>query len=765
MSDKDPDQAPHSRDWGAWPDLPTTPPRRRRKPTRLAPGGLPRPTDAQGTDGQGAGASGIGGSGFGGSGFGARGADGQGADARGPGGQGPDARGAGVPGAGASGADASALDAPSSRASGRGRSGRSTTSGRRGGRLTGRGRGASDDPTGTPGRSSRGSRNGDGPWADPAPANSRSSDGDRDTGWAPGGSGGWSRGDDDRGGGRRRFDDGRDERAGGGWPSPDEWQELRRSRSAAPSSPEPDPAAPQSEAAAFPGTAGTAHPFFGSGDAASAGDRTEPAPWEAPTASVSFTEPPQFEFADSKPLESDPAGFELTGSGPAELTGSGPAELTGSGPAEPAGSEPIGPEPVGSASVAPDARGLEPVGSDATRFDPTRPDPTRPDPAGADAAGEPVGSDSAEPDLASPDLVGSDSVGPEPVGSDRAGTEPAGAQPGEVGPEPGLSFTSDSSEPPPPFVPREAEPEPPPAPSASDPSASDPSASDPSASDPSASDPSASDPSASEPAPPFERADPEPSPPVAQNPGAGSGGRVEAAFGGLFEDGGSDEGRSEEPGEWGSGKGRRSGGKGRYGKGRRSGRGAAGGGGRGAGRGWLPDGPDQDSPAGTTPHADPESVARAICLRLLTMAPKTRAQLAEALRKRDVPDEAAETVLDRFSELGLINDEAFAEAWVDSRHHGRGLAKRALAAELRHRGVDSETVNEAVERLDPDQELETARRLVERKLASTRSLDPKARTRRLAGMLARKGYPSGLAFRVVREALEQEGIEMEDDYP
>ncbi|MEU0569735.1 recombination regulator RecX [Nonomuraea sp. NPDC005983] len=202
---------------------------------------------------------------------------------------------------------------------------------------------------------------------------------------------------------------------------------------------------------------------------------------------------------------------------------------------------------------------------------------------------------------------------------------------------------------------------------------------------------------------------------------------------------------------------------------RRSGRGGAGARARRGGRGrrgsdWLPDGPDAETPADAGPPADPESVARAICLRLLTMAPKTRAQLAEALRKRDVPDEAAEAVLDRFSELGLINDEAFAEAWVDSRHHGRGLAKRALAAELRHRGVDSDTVNEAVDRLDSDQELETARRLVERKLASTRNLDPKVRTRRLAGMLARKGYPPGLSFRVIREALEQEGVEVEEDF-
>ncbi|GLW08540.1 hypothetical protein Misp01_36700 [Microtetraspora sp. NBRC 13810] len=160
---------------------------------------------------------------------------------------------------------------------------------------------------------------------------------------------------------------------------------------------------------------------------------------------------------------------------------------------------------------------------------------------------------------------------------------------------------------------------------------------------------------------------------------------------------------------------------------------------------------------------DPQAVARAICLRLLTMAPRTRAQLAEALRKREVPDDAAEAVLARFSDVGLIDDAAFADAWVSSRHAGRGLARRALAAELRHRGVDDDTVRDAVDRLDPDQEVETARRLVARKMASTRGLDPAPRTRRLVGMLARKGYSAGLAFRVVREALESEGAEVAED--
>ncbi|MFJ4786823.1 recombination regulator RecX [Streptomyces sp. NPDC088794] len=161
------------------------------------------------------------------------------------------------------------------------------------------------------------------------------------------------------------------------------------------------------------------------------------------------------------------------------------------------------------------------------------------------------------------------------------------------------------------------------------------------------------------------------------------------------------------------------------------------------------------------PSGDPVERARAICLRLLTGTPRTRKQLADALRKREIPDEAAEEVLSRFEEVGLINDGAFAEAWVESRHHGRGLARRALARELRTKGVDSTLIDEAVGQLDSEQEEETARELVARKLRATRGLDRDKRLRRLAGMLARKGYPEGMALRVVRQALEEEGEDTE----
>ena len=156
------------------------------------------------------------------------------------------------------------------------------------------------------------------------------------------------------------------------------------------------------------------------------------------------------------------------------------------------------------------------------------------------------------------------------------------------------------------------------------------------------------------------------------------------------------------------------------------------------------------------PMGDPEAVARNLCLRALTGAPKTRAQLADLLARNDVPEHAAETVLDRLTEVGLIDDAAFARAWVDSRSAGRGLARRALSAELRAKGVEPDVAAEAVEAVDDDDERATARRLVDRKVGAMRRLDRATATRRLMGMLARKGYNGGLAAAVVREALDDE---------
>jgi regulatory protein len=160
-------------------------------------------------------------------------------------------------------------------------------------------------------------------------------------------------------------------------------------------------------------------------------------------------------------------------------------------------------------------------------------------------------------------------------------------------------------------------------------------------------------------------------------------------------------------------------------------------------------------------EGDPVERARQICLNQLEHAPRTRAELATALRKKGVGDDVAEQVLSRFAEVGMIDDALFAQLWVASRHRGKGLAGRALSQELRRKGVADDTAAEALATLDPERELATARELVDRRLRTTTGLPVDARVRRLAGMLARKGYPAGTAFRVVREALAAEGEEAE----
>ncbi|MDY7086252.1 MAG: regulatory protein RecX, partial [Actinomycetota bacterium] len=150
--------------------------------------------------------------------------------------------------------------------------------------------------------------------------------------------------------------------------------------------------------------------------------------------------------------------------------------------------------------------------------------------------------------------------------------------------------------------------------------------------------------------------------------------------------------------------------------------------------------------------------AREICLRQLAVRPRTRAELAKLLARKEISEEVIAEVLDRYDEVGIIDDAAFARAWVTSRHHGRGLARRALANELRQRGVDAEVASEALETVDDEDEAATARALVDRKLR-TATGPPDAVFRRLVGMLARKGYSAGVAIRAVKDALAERDAE------
>ncbi|MBX7453295.1 recombination regulator RecX [Mycolicibacterium sp. 3033] len=160
--------------------------------------------------------------------------------------------------------------------------------------------------------------------------------------------------------------------------------------------------------------------------------------------------------------------------------------------------------------------------------------------------------------------------------------------------------------------------------------------------------------------------------------------------------------------------------------------------------------------------SDRAEQARAVCLRLLTVRARTRAELQTQLTKRGYPEDVSAAVLDRLTQVGLIDDEDFAEQWVRSRRLRAGKGKRALAAELRTKGVDTEVISAALSGIDAGAERTRAEELVRDRLRREKLGDPGDReadnrvARRLVGMLARRGYSQSMALDVVTAELANE---------
>ncbi len=118
-------------------------------------------------------------------------------------------------------------------------------------------------------------------------------------------------------------------------------------------------------------------------------------------------------------------------------------------------------------------------------------------------------------------------------------------------------------------------------------------------------------------------------------------------------------------------------------------------------------------------------------------------------------------MLDRFEEVGLIDDVGYSEAFVESRHRIRGQGGRALSAELRRRGVADDVVADAVGALDPEQEFETACRIARARYDRMPAVPAEVKLRRLAGFLARKGYSGAIVSRAVRHVIQEAAEEQE----
>lgn len=150
------------------------------------------------------------------------------------------------------------------------------------------------------------------------------------------------------------------------------------------------------------------------------------------------------------------------------------------------------------------------------------------------------------------------------------------------------------------------------------------------------------------------------------------------------------------------------------------------------------------------------------CMWHLGQSSKTRKQLQDKLIAKEIPSDIIEETLDRLVELKYVDDENYAGIFVQNKQSFNKMGKSAIRQELRKKGIDQETIDNALEEISEEDERSRAKELVQKKLPSTRKLDRQKRVNRLVGMLSRKGYSPGIVFSIINECLEEEAEELLD---
>jgi len=162
---------------------------------------------------------------------------------------------------------------------------------------------------------------------------------------------------------------------------------------------------------------------------------------------------------------------------------------------------------------------------------------------------------------------------------------------------------------------------------------------------------------------------------------------------------------------------------------------------------------NDSEPAPTLSPEKQESRAKNVLLYQLSKSAKSKDQCRKILEKRGIDSDIAEKVLDRFEEAQIIDDAMFARAFTNSRIRGKGLAKSAIARELREKGIDQELIETALEELDGESELARATELAVNRVRRMGHLDKIVIQRRLSGFLGRKGYSGSIVQSATRVAL------------
>lgn len=155
-----------------------------------------------------------------------------------------------------------------------------------------------------------------------------------------------------------------------------------------------------------------------------------------------------------------------------------------------------------------------------------------------------------------------------------------------------------------------------------------------------------------------------------------------------------------------------------------------------------------------------EERGRNLLLRILEKGPKTSAQLKEALLKAEIPEEIANGLISRFSEVQLIDDASYASDVASATRKSKGLGRSMVSRKLADKGLSQEVISEVLENISDEDELATATEIAIKRIGQLARFDSETRKRRLVAFLQRRGFRSEVVFAAVREA-EAEAVKSE----
>ncbi len=156
---------------------------------------------------------------------------------------------------------------------------------------------------------------------------------------------------------------------------------------------------------------------------------------------------------------------------------------------------------------------------------------------------------------------------------------------------------------------------------------------------------------------------------------------------------------------------------------------------------------------------DQREVAYMQALRFLDYRPRSRAEVRHNLEKHAIPPEVITDVFKRLERSGLVNDERFAQDWVENRSEFRPRSRRALAFELRQRGLDDSAIEKALEGLNEET---MAYQAALKQARHFEGLQLRDFNNKLGSFLARRGFSYEIIKQVVAKVWDEKQEQADD---